>query len=217
MYNLLAKELKLSVSPFFYILPFLTGALMLIPGWLYFFVILYFCFITVPIMFAGYNAQNDLIFSSMMPVTKKDIVKARVSVVVILEVLHIIVAMVYGFITLRLYPNQDYTFFAPTFGFWGLCFIMLAVFNIIFFTMYYKTAHKFGAATLVATIAAILFAGGAEWIGIQNSYLFHLFKGTGADNLATQLSILIMGIGIFAILTIITYYISQKRFEKVEV
>ena len=50
MYNLLMKELKLGVSPFFYILPLLTGALMLIPGWLYFIVLLYFCWITVPNM-----------------------------------------------------------------------------------------------------------------------------------------------------------------------
>lgn len=198
-------------------MPFLTGALMLIPGWLYFLVILYFCFLTVPNMFAGYKTQNDLIFSSMMPVTKKDIVKARVSVIVILEVMHIVVAMIYGVITLRLYPNLKYFFFAPSFGFWGLCFVMLAIFNIIFIIMYYKTAYKYGAAAIVSITAAILFAGGAEWLGIQNSFVFDLFKGTSADNLAIQLSILITGIVIFAIFTVIAYHIANKRFEKVEI
>ncbi|OMF36696.1 hypothetical protein BK133_08600 [Paenibacillus sp. FSL H8-0548] len=217
MYNLLIKELKLGVNPFFYFMPFLTGALMLIPGWLYFLVILYFCFLTVPNMFAGYKTQNDLIFSSMMPVTKKDIVKARVSVIVILEVMHIVVAMIYGVITLRLYPNLKYFFFAPSFGFWGLCFVMLAIFNIIFIIMYYKTAYKYGAAAIVSITAAILFAGGAEWLGIQNSFVFDLFKGTSADNLAIQLSILITGIVIFAIFTVIAYHIANKRFEKVEI
>ncbi|WEK53555.1 MAG: ABC-2 transporter permease [Candidatus Cohnella colombiensis] len=217
MYNLLMKELKLGVNPFFYIMPFLTGALMLIPAWLYFFVILYFCFLTIPNMFAVYKTQNDLIFSSMLPVTKKDIVKARVSVIVILEVLHIVVAMIYGVITLRLYPNLKYIFFPPSFGFWGLCFVMLAIFNIIFITMYYKTAYKYGAANIVAIAAAMLFVGGAEWLGIKNSFVYDLFKGTGADNLAIQLSILIMGIVIFAIFTIIAYYIANKRFEKVDI
>ncbi|MEF3307487.1 ABC-2 transporter permease [Paenibacillus sp. GYB004] len=217
MYNLLMKELKLGVSPFFYIMPLLTGALMLIPGWLYFLVILYFCFITIPNMFAGYKNQNDLIFSSMMPVTKKDIVRARVSVIVILELIHIVVAMLYGVMTLRLYPNLKYIFFAPSFGFWGLCFVMLAIFNIIFISMYYKTAYKYGAPAFVAIAAAILFAGGAEWLGIQNSFVFDLLKGTGADNLAIQLSILITGFTIFAIFTIIAYHIANKRFEKVEI
>lgn len=217
MYNLLIKELKLGVNPFFYIMPFLTGALMLIPGWLYFLVILYFCFITIPNMFAGYKTQNDLIFSFMMPVTKKDIVRARVAVIVILEVMHIVVAMIYGAISLRLYPNLKPIFFSPSFGFWGLCFVMLAIFNIIFITMYYKTAYKYGAAAFVSIAAAMLFAGCAEWLGIQNSFVSDILKGTGADNLAIQLSILITGILIFAIFTIIAYHIANKRFEKVEI
>ncbi|OBZ13238.1 MULTISPECIES: ABC-2 transporter permease [Bacillales] len=217
MYNLLMKELKLGVSPFFYVMPFLTGALMLIPGWLYFLVLLYFCFITIPNMFAGYKTQNDLIFTGMLPVTKKDIVKAKISVIVILELMHIVVAMIYGMISIRLYPNMIYYFFKPSLGFWGLCFVMIAIFNIIFISMYYKTAYKYGAAAIASITAAMLFAGGAEWLGIQNSFVYDLFKGAGTDHLATQLSILIAGILIFAIFTIIAYHIAIKRFEKVEI
>jgi hypothetical protein len=98
-------------------------------------------------MFAGFRTQNDLIFSSMMPVTKKDMVKARVSVIVILELLHMVIAMIYGRITLRLYPNMIYYFFAPHMGFWGLCFVMLGIFNLIFISLYYKTAYKDGGGT----------------------------------------------------------------------
>src|SRR5690554_1312751 len=214
MYNLLIKEIKLGVNPFFYAMPFLTGALMLIPGWLYFLVILYFCWITIPNMFAGFKTQNDLIFTSMMPVTKRDIVKARISFIVILELLHIVVAMIFGVISTRLYPNLTYFFYGPSLGFWGLCFVMMAIFNIIFISMYYKTAYKYGAATIVSITAAMLFAGGAEWIGIQNSFVFNLFKGTGADNIAVQLSILALGILIFATFTLIAYQIAIKRFEK---
>ncbi|GGG53150.1 ABC-2 transporter permease [Paenibacillus radicis (ex Gao et al. 2016)] len=216
MYNLLMKELKLGVSPFFYFLPFLTGALMLIPGWLYFIVLLYFCFLTIPNMFAGYKTQNDLIFTNMLPVNKKDMVKAKVSVIVILELMHIVIAMIYGMISLRLYPNLIYYFYGPSLGFWGLCFVMLALFNVFFIPMYYKTAYKYGAATFAGTTAAILFAGGAEWLGIQNSSVFNLFKGTGTDHMTAHLLILLAGIAIFALFTIIAYYIAIKRFEKVE-
>ncbi|USB32316.1 ABC-2 transporter permease [Paenibacillus sp. YPG26] len=217
MSNLLMKELKLGVNPFFYVLPFLTGALMLIPGWLYFLVILYFCFITIPNMFGGYKSQNDLMFTSMLPVTKKDMVKAKICFVVILELLHVVVAVIFGLISIQLYPNLTYLFFAPSLGFWGLCFVMLAIFNIIFIPMYYKTAYKYGAASIVSITAAIAFAGLAEWLGIDSPVIFDLFKGTGADNLALQLSILLIGIGIFAIFTIIAYHMAIKRFEKVEI
>ncbi len=216
MYNLLMKEFKLGGNIFFYALPFLTGALMLIPGWLYFLVILYFTFITVPNLFGGYKSQNDLIFTSILPVRRSDMVKAKLLFIVILELLHIVTAVIYGIISTHLYPNLSYYFFAPSLGFWGLCFVMLAIFNIILIPMYYKTAYKYGTATVVSIAAAILFAGGAEWLGIQNSFVYDLFKGAGAESLIVQLSLLLAGIAIFAIFTIIAYYMANKRFEKVE-
>lgn len=217
MYNLVVKDLKLGVNPMFFVLPFLTGALMLVPAWLYFLVPLYFCWLTIPYMFAGFRTQNDLIFTSMMPVTKKDMVKARVSVIVIMELLHMVIAMIYGMITVRLYPNMIYYFFAPHLGFWGLCFVMLAIFNLIFISLYYKTAYKYGGATTAGIAAAMIFAGAAQWLGIRDSDVYDIFNGTGADNMALQTSILIAGIVIFIGLTMMAYRIAIKRFLKVEI
>ncbi|WP_018754262.1 ABC-2 transporter permease [Paenibacillus terrigena] len=217
MYNLVMKDLKLGVNPWFFALPLLMGALMLVPGWLYFLVPLYFCWITIPNMFAGFRTQNDLMFTTMMPVTKKDIVKARVTVIVILELLHLVLAMIYGMITIRLYPNLTYYFFAPHMGFWGLCFVMLAIFNVIFISMYYKTAYKYGGAAAASITAAMLFAGVAQWLGIQNSFISDTFNGSGVDNTALQISILIAGIVIFIAFTMIAYRIAVQRFLKVEI
>ena len=74
MYNLLLKEVRLGANPFFFLLPLITGALMMVPGWLYFIVPLYFCMITSPNIFGGYKSQNDLMFTSMLPVNKKNVV-----------------------------------------------------------------------------------------------------------------------------------------------
>lgn len=217
MYNLVLKDLKLGVNPWFFVLPLIMGGLMLIPGWVYFLVPLYFCFITVPNMFGGFKSQNDLIFSTMMPVTKPDIVKSRIAVIVILELMHLLIAMIFSIFTFRLYPQMTYIFFPPYMGFWGLCFIMLAVFNLIFITMYYKTAYKYGAATTASTAAAILFAGLVQWEGIQNSWMHSIFYGSGTENTALQFSILIGGILIFAAFTLLAYRIAVKRFLKVEI
>jgi len=217
MYNLLLKELRLGVNPFFFVLPLITGALMLIPGWLYFIVSLYFCMITVPNMFGGYKSQNDLMFTSMLPVDKKNIVRAKVMLIVLLEALHVIAAMIYGQISLSLYPHLNYIFFKPTPGFWGLTFVMLAIFNLIFIPMYYKTAYKYGAAVMVAVAAAALFAGGAEWLGIKNEFVYDLFKGSRADDYGIQFSILLVGILLFAALTAAAYRMAYKRFQKVEI
>ncbi|MCD1260344.1 ABC-2 transporter permease [Paenibacillus athensensis] len=216
MLNLLRKEFKLAVNPFFYTLPFLTGALMLVPAWLYFLVTLYFCFITIPNMFGGFKSQNDLIFTSMLPVRKSDIVKAKIVFIVILELLHIGVASLYGLLSRHLYPHLIYFFYSPTAGFWGLSFVMLAIFNLIMFPMYYKTAYKFGPATLASVTGAVAFAGIAEWLGVQNAVIHDLFKGAGAANGLLQFALLLAGMAVFALCTLAAYKISVKRFEKVE-
>ncbi|MDO3409763.1 ABC-2 transporter permease [Saccharibacillus sp. CPCC 101409] len=217
MYNLVMKDLKLGISPWFLALPLFTGALMLIPGWVYFLVPMYFCFITVPNMFGGFKSQHDLLFSTMMPVTKKDIVKARFAVIVVLELLHLLIAMIFGAFTLRLYPNLTYIFFAPHPGFWGLCFVMLAIFNLILLPMYYKTAYKYGAATTVSSTAAILFALAVQWAGIRIAALNDIFYGPGTENTGLQLSILLAGVLVFTAFTLIAYRVSARRFLKVEI
>ena len=83
--------------------------------------------------------------------------------------------------------------------------------------MFYKTAYKYGAATIAGITGAMIFATGAEWLGIKNSLVFDLFKGTGADNVATQITILSACIAIFAILNIAAYNIAIKQFEKVDI
>lgn len=217
MYNLLVKDLKLGVNPLFYVLPFLIGALMLIPGWVYFVVVMYFFWITAPNLFAQFRAHNDLLLNTMMPVTKKDMVRARVSMIVILEIMHIGIAIIYSLFTIQLYPNVDYLFFAPHMGFWGLCFIMLAIYNIFLFPMYYRTAYKYGPAQITATAAAMAFAGAAQWLGIKNAYVFDWFNGSGADNRLLQISILVAGIVIFVAFTMIAYRLSVRRFLQVEI
>ncbi len=217
MYNLVMKDLKLAIHPFFILLPVLLGGLMLIPGWIYFLVLLYFCWITVPIIFGQFRAQNDLLFTSMMPITKQDIVKSRVIVMVILELLHLVMAIIFGVINIYLYPNLTHIFFGPYMGFWGLCFIMIAIFNVIFIPMYYKTAYNFGGAALVSIPAAMLFAGVAQWIGIGSPVVHDIFYGSGVHNTGIQLSILAAGIAIFIALTLIAYRVGVKRFLKVEI
>ena len=216
MVNLVLKDMKLGVNPWFFVLPLLTGVLMLVPGWVYFLVPFYFCCITVPNTLGGFKSQNDLMFSSMMPVSKQEIVRARITVIVILEMMHLLVAMLFSVITFRLYPDVSYFFFSPHLGFWGLCFIMLAIFNLVLLPMYYKTAYKYGAATTAANAAALLFAGLAQWVGIQSSWGQETFYGAGVENTALQFSILMAGVLIFIACTFLAYRLSVKRFSKVE-
>jgi len=212
MYNLLYKEFRLAIHPFFYILSVLTGALMLIPQWIYFLVPLYFCWITVPQLFSLYKSNNDLEFSIMMPIRKSNIVKARIVSIIILELFQIACSVIFALINRSLYKMDNFAF-DPNAAYFGFVFVMFALFNIILFPMFYKTAYKFGAAVIVSIVAAMGFAFSAEMLTIFNERFRMIVEG----QVSSQLLLLGAGIGVFILGGIAAYKISVKSFEKVDV
>ncbi|MDX1358210.1 MAG: ABC-2 transporter permease [Clostridia bacterium] len=212
MNNLLYKEFRLTIGWFFYVFPILLGALMFIPQWLFFFVPLYFCFVTVPNLFGLVKAQNDVTYSVMLPVSKRNIVLSRIISISTLELLHIACTAVFAIIRNTLYGVNNF-FMDPNYSFIGLVFIMFGLFNIIMFPIYYKTAYKYGLATVLSTLAAVLFAAGVEFLVIFNKKVAVFLEA----DLGRQLLLLGGGIILFVALTAIAYKISEKRFEEVDV
>lgn len=212
MNNLLYKEFKLTIHPFYYVLPVFFGALMLIPQWIFFLVPLYFCFITVPQIFSLYKSNNDLEFSIMMPVRKSDIVKARILSIIILELFQIACSLLFALIHRSLYKIDNFAFDLNA-AYFGLVFVMFALYNIILFPMFYKTAFQFGAAVIVSTVAAIGFAFAAEMLVMFNERFRNVVEGKPGP----QVIILAAGIVLFVLGAMLTYKISVKSFEKVDV
>lgn len=216
MKNLLYKEFKLAINPFFLILPVLTGALMLIPSWLYFFTMLYFCFITIPNMFAACKSENDIGFSVMLPVRKSDVVKSRVIAVVILEIMHIVFGVIYAIINHNIYSIPNF-FMDTNFAFFGLVFVMFAIFNLTFLPMFYKTGYKYGAASIVGAVVAFGFSAAVEVAVLLNPTVRMYLKGSDPSMLLFQKFVLVIGIVIFVLITIISFKRAAANFEKIDV
>jgi len=212
MYNLLYKEFRLAIHPLYYFLPVIFGALMLIPQWFFFLVPLYFCFITVPQLFSMYKSNNDLEFSIMMPVRKSDIVKARILSIIILELFQIVWCVIFALINRSLYKYGNFAFDLNA-AYFGLVFVMFALFNIILFPIFYQTAYKFGVAVIISIVAAIGFALSAELLVMFNERFRMVVEGKPGP----QLIILAAGMVLFVLSAIAAYKISVKNFEKVDV
>ena len=215
MRNLLYKELTLSINKFFFIVPLLTGALFLIPQWVFFIALMYFFFISVPNILGTYNTQNDNTFSIMMPVRKSDIVNAKISAFVILELIHLATGAFYAYLNHVLYNNTENFLMDLTPAFFGIAFIMFGLFNLVLFPLYFKTAYAYGFPTIVACSAAILFAAAVEFLLLINEKLSYYLEGGSSESRMVQLIVLLAGIIIFVLLNIITSRASSKRFEKV--
>jgi ABC-2 type transport system permease protein len=213
MKNLLYKEFHLAIHPLFYPLLLLCAALLMIPQWVFFLALMYFFFITVPNIFTMGKAQNDVIFSVMMPVRKRDVVKARMTSIILLELLQVLVAALFAVLHAAVYSSIDNFLLDTNIAFFGFALVMYALFNLVFFPMFYKTAYKVGIPTLAGILAALLFATGVEFAVL---WIPDLQVLDGMWNIPAQLGVMAGSIVLFVLINIAAYKISAKRFERID-
>ena len=212
MKALLYKEYKLVVNPLFYTVALLS-ALVLIPQWLYFIALLYFCFMSAPNLFTLSKSYKEVDFSAAQPVLRRDIVKARVITVAALEVLQLLAAAICVILKLTVMTTPNYVFMDANLAFLGLSFLMFGLFNVVMLPMFYKTAYKVGVPVIAATIAAVVFAAAVE-LGIVYVPFVRVFDGM--QTTAAHVITLFAGIAAFAGLNIAAYKLSAARFEKLD-
>ena len=212
MKALLYKEFKLVINPLFYATALLS-LLVLIPEWLYFIALLYFCFMSAPNLFSLSKTYKEVYFSATQPVLRRDIVKARVLSMVALELLQLAVAAVCVALKLTVFPSPNYLFMDANLSFLGLSFVMFGLFNLVLLPMFYKTAYKIGVPTIFATTAAVLFAAAVE-LGVI--YLPFTRVLDGMQTTGTHVAVLAGGVAVFAGLNYAAYRLSAARFAKVD-
>jgi hypothetical protein len=214
MKNLLYKEFRLVVNPLCY-LTVLFGALLLIPQWVYFVAMLYLFFFIVPNVFTNAKAINDTGFTMMLPVRKRDIVKARVVSIATLELIQVVSAAFFAILNMSFYPYGNFLLDANI-AYLGCVFIMFGIFNAIFFPIFYRTAYRIGWPLACALTATILFAFAVEALIIFVPEAKYVLDGISGDALMRQLPVLGAGILLFALLTALAYRKSADNFEKVD-
>ena len=214
MKDLLYKEFKLALHPSMFIFIFF-GILLLIPAWMYFIAFGYI-FIGFFNTFTLGRANQDIFFTVCLPIPKRDVVRARILSITLMELLQIVFAIPFALINNRMYPEGNIIAMDVNAAFFGFVFVLYAIFNAIFFPMFFKTAYKAGVPCVLGVLGSTAFAIAVEF-AIQ---IVPAFK-TSLDNLnaaytANQLFVLIAGIAVFALATWLAYKKSAKNFEKVD-
>jgi len=211
MKNLLYKEIKLSVHPTCYL--FLALATMLlIPNYPYY---VAFFYLTLGIFFTflNGNTNNDVFFTALLPIRKRDAVNARFYTVVIFELLQVVVAVPFAILRKVILPAENLAGMEANAALFGLVFIMFGLFNATFLPMFYRTAYKTGVPFLVSCAAMTLFAGAAEAaINLVPGWK-EVLDTMNPAYLPQQAVVLVVGVVIFTLLTILAYARSAKKFE----
>lgn len=215
MKNLIYKEFTLAIRPYVFFL-LLCGILLLIPSWPFFIAFMYLIWIGFINVFMIGRGNQDIFFTASLPVPKRDIARARVYSIALLEVLQIIVAVPFAYLNTRINPLGNVAGMNPNFAFFGFIWIMYALFNIIFLPRFFKTAYRVGAPAVWGIAAILVFCGAVETAVHAVPYLNTHINAFGADHLASQLIVLIAGIVIFVLTTWATANRSAKNFERVD-
>jgi hypothetical protein len=215
MKTLLYKEFRLAAHPTTYL--FLSfGVMLLIPNYPGYVAFLYMC-LSVFFLFLSGRENNDIFYTVMLPINKRDVVKARCFMISIIELSQIVISVPFAFLSAKIYPEgSNLAGIETNIAFYGFVFVFFTVFNLIFIPTFYKTAYKIGIPFLLASLVVIVSYVGFESLVWIPSSLQTFLDTTDPNMMGQQLPILLAGIGIWIIGMVWTYRIAAVKFEKVD-
>lgn len=229
MGKLLKKEFALSLNPNVIIMA-LLGATILIPsypGFVGFIYILGGLFSIMP----RAAADKDIEYTSMLPIPKRDVVLSKILLFVALELGTILITV--PFACLRNFVIDQNIIAAgaeeetvesmlamePSLSTYGFAFLLFGVYNILFFPWFYKNPAKINTPQIVSTIVTMLLAIVFVMLPIIPGLSSYLSASSLSDqaSLITQIIVLAVGIIGGVVMTILSFTLSAKHFEKVDI
>lgn len=216
MFNLLRKEMKLSASFISYLF-ILFGLMFLIPGYP---ILCSVFFVTLGIFQSYQNARetNDILFSVLLPVEKKEVVKGKYLFTCFIELCSISLMIISVILRMTVFAEdvayrKNMLMNANLFAL-GVAFSIFGVFHIIFIRGFFKTAYKFAKPFGLYIMAVFLMIGMAETLHhIPGLKVLNAF---GFEYLDIQIGLFLIGLVMYVLLTMISYRSACKSFEKID-
>lgn len=213
MKTLLYKQLRLACHPMTPVFC-LSGIMLLIPNYPY---SVAFFYVTLGLFFTFLNMreQKDIYYSALLPLRKRDTVRAAMAFTVLVELLSVVITALFCLLSAKLQPGKDNAVgMDANLMLLGAGFVLYGVFNLVFFVCLYRSGYKVGAAYLKANLALWPMMLLAEALPHFPSLLWLNRVDTQAN--LRQIPILLFGIAVFAVLTILAYRRSAGLYERVD-
>ena len=213
MKALLSKQLRLNCHPMTLVF-LMAGVFLLIPNYPY---TVSFFYVTLGIffMFQNVREQRDADFCSILPIRKRDGVKAACLFTVLVEVTAAVLAIPFAVLSAHINPiGTNQAGMDANASLFALALILMGLFNRIFLPGFFKTGYKVGGPFLKASVVMTL-------VVICDIVLAHLpglewLDQTDAASCIRQLPLLAAGAIIFAALSLWAYRRAAALYEKVD-
>lgn len=216
MRGLLKKEMELAASPLSYLF-IAFGLLAFVPGY----PILVGSFFVCLGIFQSFQASreaNDILYTVLLPVAKKDAVCAKYLFCIFVEACYF--ALTGGVTLVRMALLSEAAIYRSNalmnanLVYLGFVLLILGLFNAIFVGGFFKTAYKFGKPFVAFIVSVFIVVGVGET-------LFHIpglsaLNAFGFDHIALQLAVLVAGAAVYSLLTAVSMKKAFRCFEKID-
>lgn len=216
MSALLKKEMRLSALLLTYL--FLAfGFMTLLPGY----PILCGAFFIALGLFQSFQSAreaNDIVFSALLPVAKRDVVKGKFQFTALIELLGFAIMVILTAVRMTVLADaeiyrQNALMNANPF-FLGMALVVFALFNVIFLGGFFRTGYQIGKPFVIYIVAAFLVIGVAE--ALHHIPGLEALNAFGFDHFGLQLALLLLGALLYAGLTYLAYRKACADFEKID-
>ncbi len=212
--NLLKKEFRLCMHP---TAPMMLAlcALILTPNYPYAITCFY---MTLAIFFTCLTGRenHDAAYTACLPVSRRDMVRARMGLACILEGAQLLVCL--GFIFLRplIAATDNAAGMDANIALIGEGLIVFGLFNVLFFPRWYKDINKVGVPFLIASAAVFLYIVCAIVSTYAVPFVRDVLDTPDPAHLEEKLAFLAFAGLAFALLTFLGFRLSARRFEQVD-
>ena len=216
MKNILKKELTLSASILSYLF-ILFGLMFFIPDYP---ILCGVFFVTLGIFqsFQSAREANDIVFSALLPVAKKDVVKGKFMFSCFIELCSILLMAIATMIRMTvledavIYRNNammNANLFAL-----GMALFIFGLFNLIFIGGFFKTAYKFGKPFVTHIIVTFVIIGISE--ALHHIPGLEAVNAFGFQHFGLQVGLFALGAMAYIALTVLSYQYACRNFETID-
>ncbi|MGN0477838.1 MAG: ABC-2 transporter permease [Hominenteromicrobium sp.] len=212
MNNLLKKELKLALhptAPMFLAL----SAMLMIPNYPY---LVAFFYTGLGVFFTCLlgRENDDVGYTLLLPVSKRDVVRARFTVVTVLQLLQLLAAVPFAVLRQKLIPAGNLAGLDANIALFGFAFVLYGGFNLIFFSVYYRDVRRVGMAFIWSSVWVFLWIGLVETCTHLVPLMRERIDTPDPAYLPEKLVILAVGLAVYVLLTGLAYCRTTGLFEK---
>ena len=216
MRNILRKELRLSASVLSYLF-ILFGLTFFLPGYP---ILVGTFFVSLGIFQSFQTAReaNDVVFSALLPIAKRDVVKGKYAFVCLIECAALLLMALAVVLRMTVFSRSpvyrtnalmNANFFAL-----GAACLIFGLFNWIFVGGFFKTAYRFARPFVTFIVAAFLVIAVAETLHhVPGLAALNAF---GTQAIGLQLGLLAAGAASFVLITVLSCKRACARFETID-